>query len=136
MMPWRAIVFSAVLLFAAASSAAAEPKRVLLLDSFGHDFAPWNEFVRHFREDLFRQSRPIDLYGASLATARFAEVHKRRSLITFARFLPTISSSSHHHRRAGRSVHRTVSATALSLSAHVVHSRGTGACSAGRSYRE
>lgn len=51
-----------------------EPKRVLLLHSFGRDFAPWNEYARTFREELNRQSPdPIDLYEASLATARFPD---------------------------------------------------------------
>jgi signal transduction histidine kinase len=51
-----------------------EPKRVLLLHSFGRDFAPWSEYARTFREELNRQSPdPIDLYEASLATARFPD---------------------------------------------------------------
>ncbi|MEO8833975.1 MAG: hypothetical protein ABI407_17270 [Bradyrhizobium sp.] len=51
-----------------------EPKRVLLLHSFGRDFAPWSEYARTFREELNRQSSdPIDLYEASLATARFPD---------------------------------------------------------------
>jgi signal transduction histidine kinase len=74
MMPWRAIVFSAVLLFAAASSATAEPKRVLLLHSFGREFAPWNEYATKIRAELDRQSlEPIDLYEASLTSARFPD---------------------------------------------------------------
>ena len=74
MIPWRGIVFSGVLLLCATVSAAAsEPKRVLLLDSFGRDFAPWNEAARDIRAELLRQSpEPIDLYDASLVTARFA----------------------------------------------------------------
>jgi hypothetical protein len=51
-----------------------EPKRVLLLHSFGRDFAPWSEYARTFREELSRQSPDgIDLYEASLATARFPD---------------------------------------------------------------
>jgi signal transduction histidine kinase len=63
-----------VLLLAMTSEAFAEPKRVLLLHSFGRDFAPWSEYARTFREELNRQSPdPIDLYEASLATARFPD---------------------------------------------------------------
>jgi hypothetical protein len=59
------------MLLAMAGTALSEPKRVLLLHSFGRDFAPWNEYARTFREELVRQSpAPIDLYEASLATAR------------------------------------------------------------------
>jgi len=51
-----------------------EPKRVLLLHSFGRDFAPWSEYARTFRDELNQQSPdPIDLYEASLATARFPD---------------------------------------------------------------
>ena len=39
----------------------------------GRDFAPWNEYATDIRAELLRQSpEPIDLYEASLATARFA----------------------------------------------------------------
>jgi signal transduction histidine kinase len=67
------LVVAALLFFAMVSVAIAEPKRVLLLHSFGRDFAPWNEYARSIREELIRQSpEPIDLFEASLATARFA----------------------------------------------------------------
>ena len=70
----RGIVIGIVLLlYATVSAAASEPKRVLILDSFGRDFAPWSEYARDIREDVVRLSlEPIDLYEASLATARFA----------------------------------------------------------------
>jgi signal transduction histidine kinase len=55
-------------------AALSEPKRVLLLHSFGRDFAPWNEYARTIREELVRQSpEPVDIFEASLATARFAD---------------------------------------------------------------
>ena len=51
-----------------------EPKRVLLLHSFGRDFAPWSEYARVIRERTERQSKePIDIFEASLATARFPD---------------------------------------------------------------
>ena len=63
-----------ILLLAMTGEAFSEPKRVLLLHSFGRDFAPWNEYARTFREELSRQSPdPFDLYEASLATARFPD---------------------------------------------------------------
>ncbi|MFH0298770.1 HAMP domain-containing sensor histidine kinase [Bradyrhizobium sp. 31Argb] len=49
-----------------------EPKRVLLLHSFGRDFRPWSEFARTIREELERQSPwPLDLQEQTLLTARF-----------------------------------------------------------------
>ena len=83
-----------LLLYATVSAAASEPKRVLILDLFGRDFAPWNEYATDTRAELLRQSpEPIDLYEASLATARFAGDNKRaRSLIIFAPFSLVTSS--------------------------------------------
>lgn len=50
-----------------------EPRRVLLLHSFGPEFSPWNEYARLLREELRRQSKePVDIFEASLATARYA----------------------------------------------------------------
>jgi signal transduction histidine kinase len=70
----RVLLSVVVLLLAMTSEAFSEPKRVLLLHSFGRDFAPWSEYARTFREELDRQSPdPIDLYEASLATARFPD---------------------------------------------------------------
>jgi signal transduction histidine kinase len=67
--------------FACQAIFAAEPKRVLIIDSFGRDFAPWNEFVRRFRADLDRQwSEPMDLYETSLAIPRFSDESKESEL--------------------------------------------------------
>jgi signal transduction histidine kinase len=60
---------------------AAEPKRVLIIDSFGRDFAPWSEYVRRFRADLDRQwSEPMDLYETSLTIPRFSDESKGSEL--------------------------------------------------------
>lgn len=62
-----------MLLIAMTSEALAEPRRVLLLHSFGSEFAPWNEHARILRQELRRQSKePVDIFEASLATARYA----------------------------------------------------------------
>jgi signal transduction histidine kinase len=48
-----------------------EPKRVLLLHSFGRDFRPWSEYARTIRTELARQSPwPLDLQEQTLLTAR------------------------------------------------------------------
>jgi hypothetical protein len=63
-----------VLIFAAVTPATAEPKRVLLLHSFGPQFVPWVFFAAQFREEPFKQSiDKIDLYEASLEAARFQQ---------------------------------------------------------------
>src|SRR6478736_6655391 len=63
----------------AATSAAAEPKRVLLLHSFGPQFVPWVFFAGQFREELFKQSPDkIDLYEASLEGSRFSTARRAR----------------------------------------------------------
>jgi len=69
----RILFGSIILLVAMTAPAFSEPKRVLLLHSFGRDFSPWNEYARGIREELGRQSPdPVDIFEASLATARFA----------------------------------------------------------------
>ena len=73
-----------VLIFAATSAAAAEPKRVLLLHSFGPQFAPWAFFAGQFREELFKQSPDkIDLYEASLEGARFQQPDEQRPVVDY-----------------------------------------------------
>ena len=70
----RAFLSVLALLLAMTGEAFSEPKRVLLLHSFGRDFAQWSEYARTFRDELNQQSPdPIDLYEASLATARFPD---------------------------------------------------------------
>jgi hypothetical protein len=68
----RAWLILTALIFAAISPAAAEPKRVLLLHSFGPQFVPWVFMAAEFREQLFKQSSDkIDLYEASLEGTDF-----------------------------------------------------------------
>jgi signal transduction histidine kinase len=77
-----------LLLLAALEPAAAEPRRVLLLHSFGPQFAPWNVVTGRFREELFRQSPdPIDLYESSLASARLVAPQDDEPLVDYLRAL-------------------------------------------------
>src|SRR5262245_4058376 len=67
---------------------AAEPKRVLLLHSFGRDFPPFSDFAARFREELFKQSPdPIDLYESSLMSARFREPIEEGPFVEYLRTL-------------------------------------------------
>src|ERR1044072_7530690 len=50
---------------------AAEPKRVMVLHSFGRDFRPWNDYSRILRTELEQRSPgPLDITDHSLVTAR------------------------------------------------------------------
>jgi signal transduction histidine kinase len=78
---WLALV---VLVFAVIHAAAAEPKRVLLLHSFGPEFVPWVFISGQFREELFKQSPDkIDLYEASLEGARFQQLDEQGPLVEY-----------------------------------------------------
>jgi hypothetical protein len=73
-MRFRILLSAIVLLLAMTGEAFSEPRRVLLLHSFGPYFAPWSELARTLREQLQRQSKePIDIFEASLATARYSD---------------------------------------------------------------
>jgi len=69
------IVFSSIVLFLAMTGAAfSQPKRVLIVHSVGRDFSPWDDYARKIREELKLQSKyPIDIFEASLSTARFPD---------------------------------------------------------------
>jgi hypothetical protein len=75
-------------LFALINPATAEPRRVLLLHSFGPQFVPWIYFSGQFRESLIKQSpNAIDLYEASLESARFAQLEEQGPVIEYLRSL-------------------------------------------------
>jgi signal transduction histidine kinase len=69
----RLVIYALLLLIAVAPRAeGAEPRRVLLLHSFGRDFAPYDTFAGSFRTELASWSpEPVDVYEASLESARF-----------------------------------------------------------------
>jgi signal transduction histidine kinase len=73
-MRFRILLSTVVLLLVMTGAAVSEPRRVLLLHSFGPYFAPWSELARALREELQRQSKePIDIFEVSLVTARYAD---------------------------------------------------------------
>ncbi|MFO1313361.1 MAG: sensor histidine kinase [Burkholderiales bacterium] len=68
---------------------AAGPKRVLILHSFGRDFAPYDTIVAVFRTELARRSSaPIDFIEANLDIRRAADGRDERVFVDFlnARF--------------------------------------------------
>ena len=67
---------------------AAEPKRVMLLHSFGRDFKPWSDYARAIRSELDRQSLwPLDLAEHSLMTARFGGDNPEAPFVEYLRTL-------------------------------------------------
>jgi signal transduction histidine kinase len=81
---------AALLLSTALQTAAAEPRRVLLLHSYGPHFAPWSAVSGRFREELIKQStNAIDLYEASLETARLTQAPDEVPFVEYLRSLFT-----------------------------------------------
>ena len=71
---------------------AAEPKRVMLLHSFGREFRPWSEYAKAIRIELYRQSPwPLDIHDHSLITARFSDPNAE---LAFVEYLRTLYSES------------------------------------------
>ena len=67
---------------------AAEPKRVMLLYSFGRDFNPWSEYAKAIRTELDRQSPwPLDIIENSLITARFSDENPEAPFVEYLRAL-------------------------------------------------
>jgi PAS domain S-box-containing protein len=62
----------------------AEPRRVLLLHSFGSDFAPFDSFASEFRTELAGLwPEPLDFFEASLASARFNEAAQDQPVVQY-----------------------------------------------------
>jgi PAS domain S-box-containing protein len=66
---------------------AATPERILIIDSFGRDIAPFNSAVSTFRTTIARElGKPVDIYEASLDAARFAEPEREPPFVDFLKF--------------------------------------------------
>lgn len=63
-------------------------KRVLILHSFGRDFAPFSDVAAYFRTELAQQSAaPIEFFEASLETARTVEGGSETPFVEYLRAL-------------------------------------------------
>ena len=70
------------------SQADGEPKRVLMLQSFGLHFKPWTDYAEIFRSEMNRQSKvPIDFQDHTLLTARLADDKSDEPFIDYLRSL-------------------------------------------------
>jgi signal transduction histidine kinase len=60
--------------FACSAALAADPKRVMLLHSFGRDFKPWSEYAKSIRAELESKAPwSLDITDHSLVTARSSD---------------------------------------------------------------
>ena len=82
---WMAV---ALLAFAAGSATAGEPKRVLLLHSFGWNFQAEDAFASNLRTDLAEKSPySLDRYEVSLEIARFGDGERDEAFADYLRAL-------------------------------------------------
>jgi PAS domain S-box-containing protein len=78
------------LILSGVDAATAEPRRVLVLHSYGPHFSPWRVIAGRFREELLAQSPyAIDLYEASLQNER---LHLSRDDGPFVEYLQALFS--------------------------------------------
>ena len=82
---WSGASLGLVLLaLTALGASAASPKRVLILDPFGRDVAPFSTAVSSFRTSLARElGGPVDIYDVPLELERFAGPEGENSLVAF-----------------------------------------------------
>jgi len=82
------IVCVAALVSITLSAATAESKRLLLINSYGREFAPWSEYAEEIRSQLQDEwEGPLDIYELSLTTALFGQGER-----DFANYLHTLLS--------------------------------------------
>src|SRR5215213_7397572 len=66
-------IFLLALIACPVAFASDQPKRLVMVHSFGRDFKPWSEYARAIREELERQTKwPVDIMDQVLASARVA----------------------------------------------------------------
>jgi hypothetical protein len=82
------LVLVLTLSFAYQDASGAEPKRVLLLHSFGQEFKPWSEYAKTIRNELSRKAPwPLDLVDLSLISARFSDENAEHAFGEYLRAL-------------------------------------------------
>jgi len=62
----------------------AEPRRVLMINSFGREFAPFDAFAANLHTELVRRSPdPLDFYEVSLDSGRFDAGFREESFVSY-----------------------------------------------------
>jgi signal transduction histidine kinase len=84
------LVLAAIPPGSASSAPRGEPKRVLMLHSFGRDFRPWSAYALRIKAELERQSQwPLELQEHTLLTARFNNPGPETPFVDYLRSLYT-----------------------------------------------
>jgi signal transduction histidine kinase/ABC-type uncharacterized transport system substrate-binding protein len=74
--------------FVCSAALAAEPKRILVLHSFGRDVKPWSEYAKSIRTELARQSPwPVEITDLSILTTRSADENPEGPFVEYLRIL-------------------------------------------------
>jgi len=82
------IIFGLAVSFACQFAFAAEPKRVMLLHSFGRDFKPWSEYAESIHTELERQSPwPLEITDHSLLSSRSSDADAEIPFVEYLRAL-------------------------------------------------
>jgi signal transduction histidine kinase len=82
------VVFFLLALFACQSALAVEPKRVMVLHSFGREVRPWSDYAQSIRSELYRQSPwPLDITDFSLISARSDDDDSEGPFVQYLRAL-------------------------------------------------
>jgi len=82
------VLFLLAASLACTAAVAAEPKRVMLLHSFGRDFKPWSDYAKSIRAELERQSPwPLDITDHSLVSARSSDEDPESPFVDYLRAL-------------------------------------------------
>jgi signal transduction histidine kinase len=82
------LILASILPGSASSAPRGEPKRVMMLHSFGRDFRPWSEYSRTIRAELEQQSPwPLDLQEHMLLSARFNSPGPETPFVDYLRSL-------------------------------------------------
>ena len=82
--PLRAGVAALFVVVVISNAATAATKRVLLLHSFGREFAPFSEFSTALRQDLIKLAPgAVDFYEASIEAARFRDSRNEAPFIEY-----------------------------------------------------
>jgi signal transduction histidine kinase/ABC-type uncharacterized transport system substrate-binding protein len=85
---WSAAWIVPIIIWCSIQPATADLRRILLLHSFGADYSPWAETATSLRAELYKLSPdPIDLYEASVFTARFEKPQEEDPLVEYLRAL-------------------------------------------------
>ena len=69
-------------------AAVQEPKRVLMLHSFGPRFKPWSDYAQAIRSEISQQrQRPVDFLDHSLVNARESDENSEAAFVEYLRAL-------------------------------------------------